>query len=149
MRPAWDEAWRSLLTLEATRDRDRWRRLEAARRFMEASALDGVLLDDVARHACFSPAHFHRLFHEEYGLTPHAWMARVRLDRARRLLRETDRPVTEVCLAVGYRSLGSFSSWFARELGEPPSGYRRRFVQSGWAARPPIPCCFLLRHGGR
>jgi AraC-like DNA-binding protein len=80
----------------------------------------------LARTALASEAHFIRSFKRAFGETPHQYLQRRRIERAADLLRETDRPVTEVSLDVGFRSLGSFSSAFADIMGEPPSAYRDR-----------------------
>ena len=81
---------------------------------------------DVARGAGISPFHFIRQFEAVFGLTPHRLRTRSRLDRARLLLAEGRLSVTDVCMEVGFSSLGSFSDLFARRVGEPPSSYRRR-----------------------
>src|ERR1700750_3464251 len=93
----------------------------------------------LARAALTSEAHFIRRFKETFGETPHRYLQRRRLERAMALLRETERPVTEVCLDVGFASLGTFSRTFSAVVGEPPSAYRERTR----AARTPqyVPAC--------
>ena len=87
---------------------------------------DGDLpLDDVARAAGMSPFHFIRRFEELFGVTPHQHRIRARLDRAKALL-AAGAPVTDVCLEVGWSSLGSFSALFKRRVGSSPSEFRRR-----------------------
>src|SRR5687768_8973226 len=81
---------------------------------------------EIARRAGLSPFRFIRLFRAVFGTTPHQYRIDARLDRARELLITTDRAVTEVCLDVGFSSLGSFSSLFTRRIGAAPSAYRRR-----------------------
>lgn len=95
----------------------------------------------LARVALSSEAHFARSFKRAFGETPHQYLLRRRIERAADLLRETDRAVTDVCLDVGFQSLGSFSSAFRALVGEPPSAYRRRVGDT-----PPaqIPACFTL-----
>ena len=105
------------------RDDDTRRRLSRARDILEADAALPVVA--VARRAGVSPYHFIRLFEATFGLTPHRYRTAVRLERARRLL-AGGTPVTEVCLELGFSSLGSFSALFARRVGEPPSRYQRR-----------------------
>jgi AraC-like DNA-binding protein len=78
----------------------------------------------LAAQAHVSPSHFARSFREAYGETPHQFLLAKRIERAAFLLRETDRPVTEISLDVGWRSLGTFSSTFKRLLGVTPSAYR-------------------------
>ena len=94
-----------------------------------------------------SPFHFIRRFEALFGDTPHQWRTRERLQRARGLLAR-GMPVTEVCLEVGFSSLGSFSALFARRVGLAPSDYARRFralVQVPDAlARALTPGCYGL-----
>ena len=78
----------------------------------------------VAAVAHISPAHFSRTFRHVFGETPHRYLQRRRVERSMFLLRETDRSITEICLDVGFSSLGTFSRTFTRIVGETPSGYR-------------------------
>jgi AraC-like DNA-binding protein len=94
-----------------------------------------------AAHA--SRAHFVRSFKKAFGETPHRYLLRRRIERAKELLRNTPLSVTEVSLAVGFRSLGSFSAAFRQLVGESPSVYARRWRP---AAVPPIPACFTLMY---
>jgi AraC-like DNA-binding protein len=80
----------------------------------------------MARAALMSPSHFARRFREAYGETPYGYLQTRRVERAMALLRHGDLSVTDVCMAVGFTSLGSFSSTFTRLVGEPPSAYRAR-----------------------
>jgi AraC-like DNA-binding protein len=95
---------------------------------------------DVARVAAaahMSEAHFARAFRREYGEAPGAYLMTRRIGRAKALLRETDRPVTEICLDVGFRSLGSFSARFAQVVGMAPTAYR---IAAG-GPEPRVPPC--------
>ena len=78
----------------------------------------------LVRIACVSEAHFIRTFRATFGETPHRYLQRRRVERSMFLLRETDRSVTDVCLDVGFSSLGTFSRTFREIVGETPSGYR-------------------------
>ncbi|MGH3263578.1 MAG: helix-turn-helix transcriptional regulator [Trebonia sp.] len=101
-------------------------RLRRARDLMDreyATALDVAAL---ARAALMSPAHFSRQFREAYGETPYAYLMTRRIERAKALLRRGDLSVTDVCLAVGCTSLGSFSARFTELVGETPTAYRAR-----------------------
>jgi len=80
----------------------------------------------LARTALMSPAHFSRQFREAYGETPYAYLMTRRIERAKALLRQGDLSVTDVCLAVGCTSLGSFSARFTQLTGETPTAYRAR-----------------------
>jgi AraC-like DNA-binding protein len=102
---------------------------------------------DAAAVARLSPFQFIRRFKALFGETPHQLRIAMRIDRARRLLALTDRAVTDVCLDVGFSSLGSFSALFARRVGRSPSAYRAE-VQSTTtpAERPAVlyPGCLNL-----
>ncbi len=80
----------------------------------------------IARAALMSPAHFSRRFRAAYGETPYAYLMSRRIERAQALLRRGDMSVTEVCLAVGCTSLGSFSARFTQVVGATPTAYRAR-----------------------
>jgi AraC-like DNA-binding protein len=90
----------------------------------------------LARIAHLSVGHFIRMFRATFGETPHRYLQRRRVERSMFLLRETDRPVTDICLAVGFTSLGTFSRTFRDIVGRSPSAYRRT------AASVPVPTCF-------
>jgi len=80
----------------------------------------------MARAALMSTAHFSRRFRETYGETPYAYLMTRRIERAKALLRRGDLSVTEVCMAVGCTSLGSFSTRFTELVGDTPTSYRAR-----------------------
>jgi AraC-like DNA-binding protein len=96
----------------------------------------------LARSAHVSEAYFSRSFKAAFGETPHQYLLRRRMERAKALLRAGDLPVTEVCLAVGFTSLGSFSTQFRRFVGESPTAYRERTGHDELAA---IPGCLVRR----
>ena len=79
----------------------------------------------VAAVAHVSEAHFIRSFRSVFGETPHRYLQRRRVERSMFLLRETDRSVTDICLDVGFSSLGTFSRTFRDVVGETPSAYRK------------------------
>src|SRR5205823_14407191 len=94
--------------------------------------------------------HFLRLFKAAFHETPLRYLRRRRLERARRLLTQTDLPVTDICLRVGFESLGSFSTLFRRFAGASPREFRRRYVVVPRTVRAParlIPDCWLRRYG--
>ena len=93
-----------------------------------------------ARSAWVSPSYFRRSFKAAFGETPHQYLTSRRLERAKALLRAGDLSVTEVCHAVGFSSLGSFSSQFRRVVGESPSAYRRRVDHADLAR---VPACYV------
>lgn len=101
-----------------------YRRLHLARDYAEAMFAEPVALADLADVAGMSANHLLRSFRQAFGQTPHQYISALRLARARELLAGTDLPVTEICLAVGFTSLGSFSWLFRRSVGLAPAEYR-------------------------
>src|ERR671927_2021162 len=121
---------------------DRNRRMLRARDAMDRAYARPLDVPALARVAHVSPAHFSRQFRATFGETPYRYLQRRRVERAMELLRETDRPVTEICFDVGFRSLGTFSRTFREIVGEPPSVYRERFGGAGAALR--VPACWAM-----
>ena len=100
------------------------RRLLRARDAMDRAYAEPLDVPAVAAVAHISPAHFSRTFRQVFGETPHRYLQRRRVERSMFLLRETDRSITDVCLDVGFTSLGTFSRTFTKIVGETPSHYR-------------------------
>ena len=100
------------------------RRLLRARDAMDRAYAEPLDLASVAAVANVSEAHFIRSFRNVFGETPHRYLQRRRVERSMFLLRETDRRVTDICLDVGFSSLGTFSRTFRDIVGESPSHYR-------------------------
>lgn len=130
-------------------DNDLFRRLVRARDYIHEHSHERIVLEDIAKQAHLSPFHFHRLFQNLFGKTPHAYLTEVRLTRARDLLRLDHHSITDICFDVGFNSLGSFSSLFSKKVGCSPKIYRRNMhriiqVPGSWA-RFNIPGCFWVR----
>ena len=106
------------------------RRLLRARDAMDRAYAEPLNVRAVAAVAHVSEAHFIRTFRGVFGETPHRYLQRRRVERSMFLLRETDRSVTDVCLDVGFTSLGTFSRTFREIVGEAPSAYRRGMGRS-------------------
>jgi AraC-like DNA-binding protein len=106
---------------------------------MDRCYADGLDIEALAASAHLSRAHFIRSFRATFGETPHRYLQRRRLERAMALLRETDRPVTEICLDVGFSSLGSFSRTFHDVVGVSPRAYRNQTPP-----RAVIPGCIAM-----
>ncbi|MDH4117266.1 MAG: AraC family transcriptional regulator [Acidimicrobiia bacterium] len=100
--------------------------LRRARDLMDREYHRPLDVAEVARTALMSTAHFSRKFRAAYGETPHAYLMTRRMERAKALLRGDDLSVTEICMAVGFTSLGSFSASFRNMVGESPTAYRAR-----------------------
>ena len=117
--------------------------LRRARDHADRHYTEPLDLETLAGVAGISKFHFQRLFKATYGLTPAAYLSQRRVERAQDLLRATNLTVTEVCHAVGFSSLGSFSSRFRELVGESPSAFQDRY---GGAA-PHIPGCYVFMWG--
>jgi AraC-like DNA-binding protein len=100
------------------------RRLLRARDAMDRGYAEPLDVPAVAAVAHVSPAHFSRSFRAVFGETPGRYLQRRRVERSMFLLRETDRSITDICLDVGFTSLGTFSRMFRQIVGETPSEYR-------------------------
>ena len=125
---------------------DTFRRLCRGRDLLASEYQSRILLDQAAREACLSEFHFHRLFRTTFGETPHDFLTRLRLDRARQML-ASDRTVTEVCFEIGYESLGSFSTKFRAHFGRSPAEFQKE-VRRIFGYHAPwrvlmVPGCFL------
>jgi AraC family transcriptional regulator len=103
-----------------------YRRVWRARDFADAMFAEHLGLGELSQAACLSPNHLLRTFREVFGVTPHRYLTRRRLEEAARLLRASEEPVTEICLRVGFQSVGSFSTLFKRQTGFSPSEFRAR-----------------------
>jgi AraC-like DNA-binding protein len=117
--------------------RNRW--MLRARDAIDRDYARPLNIPDLARIALVSEAHFIRTFRATFGETPHRYLQRRRVERAMALLRNTDRSVTDICFAVGFRSLGTFSRTFRDIVGRSPSAFRTH------APKPyPVPTCFAM-----
>jgi AraC-like DNA-binding protein len=116
------------------------RHLLRAKDIVDARFREPLDVPALARAAYLSPAHFSREFRRAFGETPHQYLLTRRLERAAAMLRNTDRSVADICLTVGLRSVGSFTTSFRRVYGVSPTAYR--------AAHPPserarVPTCVI------
>ena len=117
--------------------------LRRARDLADQSYSDPLTLEELAAAANLSKYHFLRLFKATYGITPMEYVSQRRIERAQDLLRATNLTVTEVCFAVGFSSLGSFSSRFRAIVGESARDFQRRYAEGA----PHIPGCFVFMWG--
>jgi transcriptional regulator GlxA family with amidase domain len=114
------------------------RRMLRARDAMDLTYAGPLDVARLAAIACVSEAHFIRTFRATFGETPHRYLQRRRVERAMYLLGQTRREVTEICLEVGFTSLGTFSRTFRDIVGESPTDFRRRAVPVA------VPNCFAM-----
>ena len=117
------------------------RHLLRAKDLVDARYREPLDVRALARAAHLSPAHFSREFRRAFGEPPHKYLLTRRLERAAALLRNTDHTVADICLAVGLRSVGLFTSTFGRVFGLSPTAYRAAHPPA--AARVSIPTCVL------
>src|ERR671932_1018281 len=103
------------------------RHLLKAKDLADARYAEPLGVEDLARAAGLSRAHFSREFRSAFGESPHAYLLTRRLERAAALLRTTDRSVADICLSVGLQSVGSFTTSFAHAYGLTPTAYRAAF----------------------
>ena len=121
------------------------RHLLRAKDLADARYFEPLDVDDLARAAGLSRAHFSREFRRAFGEPPHAYLLTRRLERAAALLRNTDRSVTDICLSVGLQSLGSFTTSFTRAFGVSPTAFRATFPPASRLAR--LPWCVQRAYG--
>ena len=121
------------------------RHLLRARDLADARYFEPLTVDDLARAAGLSRAHFSREFRRAFGEAPHSYLLARRLERAAALLRDTDRSVADICFSVGLQSVGSFTSSFTRAFGVAPTAYRERFPPAAAQAR--VPSCVVRAYG--
>jgi AraC-like DNA-binding protein len=113
------------------------RHLLRAKDLADARYFERLDVEDMARAAGLSRAHFSREFRRVFGDSPHAYLLTRRLERAAALLRTTDRSVTDICFSIGLQSVGSFTTSFTRTYGVSPTVYRARFPPAATQARVP------------
>ncbi|NYE36507.1 AraC-like DNA-binding protein [Nocardioides cavernae] len=123
--------------VELTSREDTHRRMLRARDEMDRRYAEPLDVPTLARIAHLSASQFGRVFKEVYGETPHRYLQRRRVERAMTLLRQTDRPVTDVAWDVGFASLGTFSRTFSNVVGCSPTEFRARHLPVA------VPSCFI------
>ena len=127
------------------------RKLCQVRDLMRDCLGEELTLADLSLEVDLSAWHFLRAFRDAFGETPHEFLTRLRLERAKDLLTVTNRPVTDICFDVGFTSLGSFSTLFRRQVGLSPAEFRRRV--RAWVTVPGrhpwafVPFCFSQHYG--
>jgi len=121
--------------------------LQRARELIDAHYSQPLDLNELSQAANLSRYHFLRAFRGAFQMTPHEYLTRKRIERAKELLAESDLLVTEICFEVGFESLGSFSTLFHRIAGWSPSIYRARAWEMRKNPLKFIPNCYVIMHG--
>ncbi|MDX1992409.1 MAG: AraC family transcriptional regulator [bacterium] len=119
--------------------------IRRARRFLDRHYTMPITIDQLSGEVGLSPYYFIRRFRSVYRQTPHQYLMQRRIARAKELLRTTDLSITEICAAVGFESLGSFSALFSKIAGLSPTAYRLSVRPTTKPAY--IPLCVRLLHG--
>src|SRR5213595_3127109 len=121
------------------------RHLLRAKDLADARYSEPLEVDDLARAAGLSRAHFSRQFRRAFGASPHAYLLTRRLERAATMLRATDRSVADICFPVGLQSVGSFTTSFTRTFGISPTAYRAKSPPAADYAL--VPACVVRFYG--
>ena len=127
-------------------------RLCHARELLRDWEDEPLSVSEVAQNSGLTRFHFIRLFKAIFGETPHQYRSRLQIEKAKHLLILNDLSITNVCMAVGFSSLGSFSTLFSRRVGMPPSEFQRRYRSALAAARqlnPRLPVAHGRHFGER
>ena len=121
------------------------RHLLRAKDLADARYADRLDVEDMAKAAGLSKAHFSREFKAAFGESPHVYLLTRRLERAAALLRTTDRSIADICFSVGLQSLGSFTTSFTRMFEKSPAAYRASFPPA--VSRVVVPSCVVRAYG--
>lgn len=127
-----------------------YRRIVKAKLFIDDNYSNSIEVDHIADEAFFSKFHFIRLFKKTYGKTPHQYLTYVRIERSKLLLKDKV-PVSEICYAVGFDSISSFTALFKRMAGQTPSAYQQRCLNKKHEIETMplkhVPNCFAEMNG--
>ena len=107
---------------------------------MQKHFTESFSLTEVAKYSCMSQYHFSRVFTKVFGESPITFVTRLRIEKAKQMLVTEQISISEICVNVGYCSIGSFSSLFKRNVGMSPSQYRRKL----WGLSN-VPLCFPMQ----
>jgi AraC-like DNA-binding protein len=121
------------------------RHLLRAKDLADARYADKLDVEDMAKAAGLSKAHFSREFKAAFGEPPHVYLLTRRLERAAALLRTTDRSIADICFSVGLQSIGSFTTSFTRMFGQSPAAYRASFPPA--VSQVVVPSCVVRAYG--
>ncbi len=103
-----------------------YKKICSGRDYLQEHYADSFSLSKVAEHSCMSQYHFSRVFTNVFGESPNAFVTRLRIEKAKKMLITQNFSISEICAEVGYSSIGSFSSLFSKKVGISPSQYRRK-----------------------
>ncbi len=121
--------------------------LRLAREFMDSHLALPLSIAEISSAAHFSRYHFIRIFRKTFDVTPHQYLIHRRVERAKKLLVESDASVTDICFAVGFESLSSFSTLFRKLVGQSSTAFRSEMLERKRCPQKYIPACFLIMNG--
>lgn len=121
--------------------------LHNARVLMDRAFNAPLKLEHISQQTGFSRFYFIRAFRRAYGITPHQYLTQRRIERAKELLAFSDLSITDICFAVGFQSLGSFSDLFRRHVGHSPSAHRQQALEQKRLLHRSAPACFITMFG--
>jgi transcriptional regulator GlxA family with amidase domain len=121
------------------------RHLLRAKDLADARYAEALDVEDMAKAAGLSRAHFSREFRRAFGDSPHVYLLTRRLERAAALLRTTDRSIADICFSVGLQSVGSFTTSFSRMFEKSPAAYRASFPPA--VSQVVVPSCVVRAYG--
>jgi AraC-like DNA-binding protein len=121
--------------------------LHNARTLMDRAFNSSLNLEHISRQIGFSRFYFIRAFRRAFGITPHQYLTQRRIERAKELLAFSDLSITDICFAVGFQSLGSFSDLFRRHVGHSPSAHRQWALEQKRLLEQSAPACFITMFG--
>lgn len=128
-----------------------YKRIIEAKALMDVHPEASLDLDQIADAACFSRYHFLRLFKKTYHKTPHQYLTGQRIERAKSLMADSNLTITDICYAIGFESVGSFSTLFKKHVGCPPLEFRERLWKLNTLLKEQplavIPHCFAAMCG--
>ena len=103
-----------------------YKRIHIGHEFISAYFDQSITLADAARAACLSPNHFLRSYKQLFGMSPHQYLTERRLQESKRLLLQTDKSITDICMEIGFQSPSSFSGLFSKRFSMTPSQFRQK-----------------------
>ncbi len=127
-----------------------YRRIVKAKLFIDSNFREKINLDEIAEEASFSRFHFIRLFKESYGSTPHQYLISLRLNEAEKLMQNPDLRIYDICLAVGFESVGTFTTLFRKVYGISPGARQNEIIRkNSQPSVSKIPGCFAEKQFSR
>ena len=130
-----------------------YQRIVRAKTFIDNNYSKAIQLDKIITESCFSKYHFIRLFKKAYGISPHQYLIKKRIDHAKKELRETEKTILEICQYIGFESPASFCHLFKKTTSQTPTAYRKKTkafdLKTKDSPLSQIPGCYAMLHEKR